>query len=269
MHGLLDVKFDLEGKKTIAREIRQRSPLKVLKSLYPEGDSPSHLYVLYAAGGILEGDRIEIDLHLNPDTEVLVTTPAATKIHPMRSGEGRQAIRLNLERGAVLEYLQEPLLPFAGAAFLQDIDIFLEEGASLFWTDIVGPGRYEKGECFSYRRYENRMRIRDPEGLISQESFCLVPDENPIDVLGVMEDYTHYGSIYLFCQDEIREELFRLIQLIEAVCVLWGATLLSRRGIVVRSLAYETPVLQDFFKCVWSIFRKEVMGRSLPPQRRY
>ncbi len=269
MHGLLDVKFDREGKKTILREVRQRSPLKVLRALYPEGDAPAHLYILYAAGGILEGDRIEVDLHLKPYTEVLVTTPAATKVHPMRSGEGRQAIRLTLGRGSVLEYLQEPVLPFSGAAFLQDVDIFLEEGASLFWTDIVGPGRYANGESFSYRRYENRMRIRDAEGIISQESFCLIPEEEPIDVLGVMEDYTHYGSLYLFCEDPIREELLRLIQSIEAVGLLWGATLLSRRGIVVRSLAHETPVLKDFFKYVWSLFRLEVMGRLLPPLRRY
>ncbi len=269
MHGLLDVHFDRQAEKTLVSNLKQRSPLRVLRSLYPEGDSPSHLYVLYAAGGILEGDSIEINLHLGPHAEVVVTTPAATKVHPMEAGEGHQKIRITLERGATLEYLQEPVLPFRGAAFHQEVDIFLEEGASLFWTDILGPGRHEKGETFAYRCYENRMCIRDPEGLIAQESFRLNPEEDALGVMGVMEGYTHYGSLYLCCADAIREEMLRQIREIHSEGLLWGATLLPRRGIAVRALAHETPVLQELFNRIRTLFRLGVMGRALPPLRRY
>jgi len=269
MHGLLDVQFDRQAEKTVVSHLRQRSPLRVLRSLYPEGDSPSHLYVLYAAGGILEGDAVEVNLHLSPYAEAVVTTPAATKVHPMEAGEGRQIIRITLERGATLEYLQEPVLPFMGAAFHQEVDIFLEAGASLFWTDILGPGRHEKGEAFAYRRYENRMSIRDPEGLIAQESFRLIPEEDVLGVMGVMEGYTHYGALYLCCADAIREEMLRQIREIHARGLLWGATLLARRGIVVRALAHETPAIQELFNRVWTLFRLEVMRRPLPPLRRY
>ncbi|MFQ5780660.1 MAG: urease accessory protein UreD [Nitrospiria bacterium] len=269
MHGLLDVRFERKGERTIAREVRQRAPLKVLRSLYPEGDSPSHLYILNASGGVLAGDRMEVSLHLEERAEVVVTMPAAARIHPMPSGDARQKLRFYLGRGSVLEYIPEPLLPFSGAAFLQEIEIFLEEWATLFWTDILGPGRFARGESFAYRLYENRMKISDRAGLVSQESFRLIPREAPINILGVMEGYSHMGSLYLFCADDALEGLLDAFRSIEVPGLYWGATLLSRRGLVVRVLAHDTPTLQDFFIRLWACFRREVMGRSLPPVRRY
>ncbi len=270
MHGLLDVRFKREGEKTLARVAEQRSPLKALRPFYPEGTSPSHLYILNVTGGVLEGDRIDLTLHLSPFAEALVTAPSATKVHAMPSGFAEQKTHITLEHDSVLEYVPEPLIPFADSAFFQNIDIFLEENASLFWIDILASGRLARGESFSYRVYENRMKIRDGEGLISLEAYCIKPEHEAIDGIGVMEGYSHLGSLYLFCAEKHVADLlnqFRLIEYEEDLC--WGITLLSRRGLVVRALAFETPILQAFFTRLWGLFRKEVMGRSLPPLRRY
>jgi len=268
MHGLLDVTFERKGERTGVRVVRQRAPLKALRPFYPEGDSPAHLYILNVAGGVLAGDRMEMALCLERESEVLVAVPSAMKIHSMPSGEGRQKICFRIGEGAVLEYLPEPLLPFSGAAFHQETDIFLEEGASLFWPDILGPGRSGSGELFRYRLYENRVKIKDGKGLISQESFRLMPGNRPLNVRGVMEGYSHLGSIYIFCKDELLEDLLTGIRSLKED-LSWGVSLLARRGLVVRALAYDTPVLQAFFVKIWTLFRKGVLGRSLPPVRRY
>lgn len=270
MHGILDVRFERKGEKTIAQVVEQRSPLKALRSFYPEGNSPAHFYILNVTGGILEGDQLDLTLHLGPFSEALVSAPSATKVHSISTGFAQQTIRLTLERGSVLEYVPEPLLPYAGSAFLQDVDIFLDEEVSLFWIDILGPGRLAKGESFSYHRYENRMNIRDHAGLISREAYQIKPEEKSINGIGVMEGYTHLGSLYLICAEKHIADLLEQFRLIECEDGLsWGVTLLSRRGLAVRALAYETPVLQAFFTRLWALFRKEVMCSSLPPLRRY
>jgi urease accessory protein len=268
MHGLLDVTFERRGEKTVARVIRQRAPLKVLRPFYPEGASPAHLYILNVAGGVLAGDQMEVSLRLESGAKGLVAVPSATKVYSMPSGEGRQKICFRIGTGSVLEYLPEPLLPFSDSAFLQETNIFLEEGATLFWSDILGPGRSGSGESFGYRLYDNRVKIKDNEGLISQESFCLMPGDRPLNVGGVMGEYSHLGSIYIFCKDELLEGLLNRIRSLEED-LSWGVSLLTRRGLVVRALAHDTPVLQDFFVKIWSLFRRRVLGRSLPPVRRY
>lgn len=268
MHGFLDVTFERKREKTVARVIRQRAPLKVLRPFYPEGDSPAHLYILNVAGGVLAGDQMEVALRLGRGAEVSVTVPSSTKVHPMPSGEGSQKTCFRIGAGSVLEYLPEPLLPFSGAAFLQETDIFLEEGATLFWADILGPGRSGSGETFRYRLYDNRVKIKDGDGLILQESFRLMPGDIPLNVEGVMGEYSHLGSIYIFCKDEFLDSLLNGIQSLEED-LSWGVSLLARRGLVVRALACDTPVLQAFFVKIWSLFRKRVLGRSLPPVRKH
>ncbi|VAX28515.1 hypothetical protein MNBD_NITROSPIRAE01-125 [hydrothermal vent metagenome] len=269
MHGRLEVQFERRGDKTLARILRQAAPLKVLKAFYPEDESIAHLYILNSTGGILQGDRMEIKIHLAANAEAVVLMPAATKIHPCPSGDARQTMRFRLDAGAVLEYLPEPLLPFSEAVFFQETDIFLEAGASLFFGDILGPGRLAKGESFAYRLFENRMKIRDVKGLIVQESFQINPAIRAVNGLGVMADKSHLGSLYVICPDNKIEALLKAFRGVEQNPVDWGTSLLSRRGLFVRALAFETPLLQALFSKLWGIFREIVLGRSLPPVRRY
>ncbi len=269
MHGLLEINFEQHRGKTVATTLRERAPLKVLKPLYPEGNSPAHLYVLNTTGGVLEGDRLEINLNLGKNTRVLVMMPAATKVHPAENGNAKQKMVFTLSAGSVFEYLPEPLLPFSGAVFIQETELFLEENATLFWGDILGPGRLAAGEVFSYRMYENHMQIRDRKGLISKESFRIDPAITPINSPGVMADYTHLGSLYICCNPNHLKELLHAFRSSVTEGLEWGVSLLPRRGIFVRVLGKETPQIQAFFTMLWALFRKIVLGSMLPPVRRY
>ena len=268
MHGLLEMTLRQQGERTVAREIRHQAPLRMIRPFYPEG-GPAHLYLLNTTAGILEGDEFEIFLRLEKGTHAVVTTPAATRIHPTPSGEAHQRITLSVGREAALEYLSEPILPYAGSVFHQETEIILEEQATLFYVDLLGPGRLGRGESFAYRLYENQLRIIDPEGILVQERFRLAPLERPLEEIGVMEGFSHLGTLYLICPEPAREALLTAFRTVEHPLLFWGATLLSRRGLAVRALGHDTPALHDFFLNLWELFRKEVFGRTLPPIRRY
>lgn len=257
MHGILNITFEREGERTVAREIRQQVPLRVIRPFYPEGEGPAHLYLLNATAGILEGDRMEVTLRLEKGAYAVVTTPAATRVHAMPFGEARQRTRLSVGAGATLEYLAEPVLPYRGAAFHQETEILLEEGAILFYVDLLGPGRLGRGEAFAYRLYENQLRIVDSEGVLVQERFRLAPSERPLGEIGVMEGFSHLGTLYLFCPEPARRALLAAFQSIENAPLFWGATLLSRRGLAVRALGHDTPALHDFFLTCGSVFEKK------------
>ncbi|MDC4202902.1 MAG: urease accessory protein UreD [Candidatus Manganitrophus sp.] len=264
MHGILDITFEQAGERTVAREIRQQAPLRVIRPFYPEGEGPAHLYLLNATAGILEGDQLEISLRLEKGTHAVVTTPAATRVHPTPSGEARQRTTLSVGPGATLEYLAEPVLPYAGSAFHQETDIFLEEQATLFYADLLGPGRLGRGESFAYRLYENQLRIVDPEGVLVQERFRLAPSERPLEESGVMEGFSHLGTLYLFCSESARMRLLTAFRSVERVDLFWGATLLSRRGLAVRALAHDTPALHGFFLTSGTFFERRCWGDPSP-----
>ena len=267
MHGLLDVSLENADGKTRIRSMRQRPPLKLLRAFYPEGTSPAHLYLLNVSGGILGGDRTALRLRLGEGAAAVVSMPSATKVHPAPAEASVQTIDVAVGRNGCLEYLAAPLLPFSGAALRQETTVFLEEGAVLYWRDILGPGRAARGEIFAYRRLENRMAVRDANGMIVQESFRLTPEAAPVNAPGVMGNYSHLGTLYLFCPDGLLDRLLARIRSIEAEGLFWGATRLSRRGLAVRVLGMETPLIQGFFREVWRIFRREVFGRTIPVTR--
>jgi urease accessory protein len=269
MHGLLEMTLKQQGERTVVGALRHQAPLRVIRPFYPEGEGPAHVYLLNTTAGILEGDELEIFLRLEKGTHAVVTTPAATRVHRMPSGEAHQRIILSVGREATLEYLSEPVLPYAGSVFHQKTEIILEEQAILFYADLLGPGRLGQGESFLYHLYESHLKILDPEGVLVQERFRLAPSERPLEEIGVMEGFSHLGTLYLFCPEPARKALLTAFRSVQNSHVFWGATLLSRRGLAVRALGHDTPTLHEFFLNLWGLFRKEVFGRTLPPIRRY
>ena len=113
------------------------------------------------------------------------------------------------------------------------------------------------------------MDICDDEGFISHEYLRIRPSITPVHHPGVMEHYTHLGSLYVCCGTDHLKALLAAFQSIQTSGLYWGVSLLPRRGLFVRALAHETPLLQDFFMKLWALFRKRVLGRALPPVRRY
>jgi urease accessory protein UreH len=84
-----------------------------------------------------------------------------------------------------------------------------------------------------------------------------------------MEGFSHLGTLYLFCPEPARKALLSAFRAMENQDLFWGVTLLSRGGLAVRALGPDTPALHGFFLNLWGLFRKEVLGRALPPIRKY
>ena len=52
-------------------------PLTIQKPLYPEGPEVCHCILLHPPGGIVGGDRLEIELEVDAGARLLATTPGA------------------------------------------------------------------------------------------------------------------------------------------------------------------------------------------------
>ena len=68
-------------------------PLRVLKTLYPEGAAIAHQVLVHPPGGIVGGDRLEIKLDLQPLAHAVLTTPGATRFYRSAGAAGVQHVR--------------------------------------------------------------------------------------------------------------------------------------------------------------------------------
>ncbi len=129
------------------------------------------------SGGVLAGDQLILDINVGPSASAQVTSTSATRLYRHREGreDSSQCVMIRVGEGGLLEYLPDPVIPFAGARHNQRTTVGLEHGATLFWWDVLAPGRLAAGERFAYRRLSISTSVRAADRLIMREDFRLEP----------------------------------------------------------------------------------------------
>jgi len=158
------------------RDLTYQYPLKLVAPsplLSPDDTSTAvqTLYLLTYGGGLVAGDSITLSARLEHDTRLILLTQGSTKIFrsPALDVVSRQVMHVNIDEGAALCYLPEPVQPFEGSAFEQrqsyEIAYSLDEGGkikgagSLCALDWVSEGRRARGEKWKVWGYASRNEV--------------------------------------------------------------------------------------------------------------
>src|SRR5579863_316939 len=161
---------------TFLAESFQEPPLKVVRAFtVAYGAALVHLHNV--SGGLLGGDQFKLQVNLGSATSVQLTTTGATRIYRCREelSATTQSNVILVGEDALLEYLPDAIIPFAGAHYIQRTSIDLAAGAGLFWWEIVAPGREARGELFEYKHFEMRTTVSALDRKIAAENICLRP----------------------------------------------------------------------------------------------
>ena len=180
------VRAVVEGHRVVLLETRPPVAAKILNT--PAGPE---LVLVGAAAGLLEGDRVTIDLTLGPGARLTVRTTAATLAHPCPDGEWTETIvNATLGPGATLAWLAEPLVACAGCRHRSRSTIVLDEGALAVWYEACTLGR--SGE----RAGTVQLRLdATVDGVPLLRDGLKFPDgaETP----AVLAGHRHTGSVHL------------------------------------------------------------------------
>ncbi|MFF9349168.1 urease accessory protein UreD [Streptomyces sp. NPDC014734] len=259
--GILDLAFAVRGGRTELVERYQKTPLQIMRPLWIDPAMPamSYVYLMATGGGIAQADRYRMDFHCGPDTEVHLTTQAATKVFRMEHDYATQRVHIAAEAGAYAEYLPDPLILFRDARFHQRTEAVVAQGATLLVGDTVTSGRLARGEHHDYRVLTTDLRIARPDGtLLVIDTMRLVPGApgRPRGVLGpgVFAGHDHVGSLFVVTDRVPPDELAdTLHEALAGLGVLYGVSVLPHDcGAWVRFLA-DDPVrvaaAQDAARC--------------------
>ena len=99
--------------------------------------------IVSPSGGVLQGDRLEIDVRVGGGARLHLDTPSATRLYRMPDGRAEQRVSLG-RRGRWLPGVPARILtiPFAGADFASRTRAEVAEAATLILAEVVtrGPG---------------------------------------------------------------------------------------------------------------------------------
>jgi urease accessory protein len=138
-HARLDLDYRAEpaahGPRT-RLDFLHEGPLRILQSLYPEGDDICHNVIVHPPSGLVGGDVLDLRVKVGAGAHAFVTTPGATRFYRSEAGEALQTARLQLAEGARLEWLPLEALCFDGCIAHNRLVFDLAPEASLIGWDI-------------------------------------------------------------------------------------------------------------------------------------
>jgi urease accessory protein len=273
----LEFELDATTGRTVLAASRQEAPLRVVRAFAVE-DGAALVHLHNVSGGLLGDDNLTLSFRVGPGANVQITTTGATRIYRPRAGAANtmQTNEVVVGENALLEYLPDAVIPFAGARFAQRTAIRLEAGAGLFWWEVLAPGREARGETFEYISVDLKMDLVAAGKLAAAERVRLEPGKRKLGLLARMETYRTWASFYL-CRVGMESAAWVRLEamLRELISVwnqdgetLWGVSTLAMHGLVVRCAARRSLNVARGLQEIWQRAKNELYGRDAVAPRK-
>ena len=154
----LNLDYSLEAGRSVARHAHD-GPLRILQSLYPEGDAICHNVLVHPPSGLVGGDTLDMHVTVGQGAHGLVTTPGATRFYRSEAGLAMQQVHASLQDGARLEWLPLEALAYSGCDALNMARFELAPTAELMTWDITALGLPNAQQPFATGRFQQHLEI--------------------------------------------------------------------------------------------------------------
>jgi urease accessory protein len=138
-HARLEIDYALEQQRSVARH-RHTGPLRVLQSLYPEGNAVCHNVLVHPPGGLVGGDTLELHISASGSAHGLITTPGATRFYRSAGQPAIQQTSITLRNQARLEWLPLETIAYNQCLAQNQLTLNLGPQAELIGWDATAFG---------------------------------------------------------------------------------------------------------------------------------
>lgn len=269
--GELRLSVEQRNKRSVAKDIYFRGALKLVSPVYHNKSPYPCYYLLNPGGGFLDGDRYKMEITVQENAGLLLTTQSSTKIYKTPTTQVYQEIIFNLKENSHLEYIPDALIAYQDAAYYQDTQIFMEQGATLFYADIVTPGWSPEDRHFSYKQLRLKTDIHYENELIACDHIKLEPSQQTLNDLGYLEGYTHIGSFIVISplsKSQILDQLYDLIKS-HTGKFCFGLSELIQPGFIIRIMANYTHDIERIIHLCHQYIHQAWYGTQAAFLRKY
>jgi urease accessory protein len=259
--GVLRLCFERRGARTVLAHSAYTLPLQVLAPLALD-DSAAVVSVLNPTGGLVGGDRLAVDARAGAGAHAVLTTPSATKVYRSAGEMVEHRVQLTIGAGALLEWVPDHTIPFAGAAYRQAIEVDVAADGTLVLVDAFAAGRVARDERWRFRHLESSLTVRDTGGPLVHDRFVLAGTP-AWDGLGLAEGHAYFGVVVVVADVDL-DALVRDLDAVTLAGFTAAAGRLARRGVLLRCLATDAPALLAGIEEVWTCARGSLGLPRLP-----
>ena len=276
-HGQLDLHYrhsshDLGDtrQRTIAHD-RHNGPLRVLRALYPEGDSICHHVLVHPPGGVVGGDVLNIAAHVGSGAHALITTPGATRFYRSAGERALQTLSAEVAGGARLEWLPLESIAHSGCIAENRMQFNLQGSAEMIGWDVLALGlpasnlAFERGSFTQRIEFPGRWLERGVMDAADVQLLNGAVGWAGCRVMGSMW-FAVGGSMAAQRRDGLLDVARAVIDghLLRSTA---GVTCAHEGIIVMRVLAYRVEPLMQLMTAVWAQWRHSAWQLEAPPPR--
>lgn len=266
-HAQLDLDYQLEQQRSVAR-FRHDGPLRILQSLYPEGNAVCHNVLVHPPGGLVGGDTLDIRVHAKPGSHGLITTPGASRFYRSDGELALQRTELTVEAGARLEWLPLEAICYSGCRAENRLTLRVAEGAEAIGWDVTALGLPNAGKPFDLGTLQQHIEVPGvwlERGRIDAADRRLL--QSPIGFGGhrcIASIFFVAGTPVARARRDAALEIARSMIDTHALRESAGATSPHAEIIVLRVLAPVVEPAMHLLRQVWAAWRSDLW--KLPAQ---
>ncbi len=254
--------------KAIATRQYHQGALRILRPHYLDETAQVCYTIVNPGGGYLGGDRYGIQVSVQENASLLLTTQSATKVYKTPDNHVEQHLVVKLGPGAVLEYVPDQLIAYRGASYRQYTHVEMCADSSLLMCEVLTPGWSPDGKPFRYDEVRLRTEVSVEGKLAVLDNMLVRPGADSLDSLLFLQDYTHVGMLLAVDARLDAEAVVRLRELAYQVAeagrvpVHLGVTAIPGPGVAVRALSHSTEAINDVMMAVANDLRHHLHGQK-------
>lgn len=266
----LDIDYQCRDGRSVALH-QHDGPLRVLQSLYPEGDAICHNVLVHPPGGLVGGDRLDIRVTAGGGAHGLISTPGATRFYRSDGERAAQHVRLSLADGARLEWLPLESIAHSGCDARNRLRFELAPSAELMAWDVTALGLPASAQPFERGGFEQHIEWPGhwlERARIAADDTRLL--NSPLGLAGQRCIGTLWFASGTPLPRARRERLLDLLRAQTSGHELrhgTGVTSPNEHIVVVRTLAPLVEPAMALFKTMWAALRAEAWKISATPPR--
>lgn len=266
MEGLAEI--DLKGGKeckTVIKNLLVKPPLLIQKAMYPDANNPTtaHIYIMSSACGILQGDKLKINIKASENSNGYITTQSATKIYKSEDRIPTQIINILVEKESFLEFLPKQIIPHKSAKFYQKVNIKIDQSSTIVYSENISCGRIAHGEEFDFNSLIFRTNVvNEKNEILFSDSMNIEPEKNKTIFKNLFGKKKIFSTIYIISKmldnEKLDDEINSLLQSLQ---IIGGVSQLpNNSGIIIRMLSDSIDEIESITLKISNIVKSKKSG---------